>query len=313
MCKVELIYRVGRLQSIVNHAKVRHLHEANGVLSDAIETATQGLTFLGGAVDWGDDMITLTVTDASWSGESLEVNGKLEALHSQKARLVGLAGSRLINGSCDYIHPICIASKTIKRVCKSTLQSETQALQWGVEAGARIRATIADARGHLGDDVKLPRGWEQMASISMRHLWFTDCKSLSDHLSASTLGQVDDKRLSIDLMSMRRDIWSHGGVELEQLDDWKFGDKVRWIDTSIMAVDCLTKVMPADFLTELLRSNRYDITPDPASTAKKVKKRVHRAKKTSEKPDEHVPCSRGCLVSALGSVGRYMLLFERKF
>jgi len=78
---------------------------------------------------------------------------------------------------------------------------------------------------------------------------------------------------------MRRDIWTHGGVELEALDEWKFGDKVRWIDTSIMAVDCLTKVMPPDFLTSILESNRYDITPDPASTAKKAKKQVQRAKK----------------------------------
>ncbi len=69
------------------------------------------------------------------------------------------------------------------------------------------------------------------------------------------------------------------------MDDWRFGDKVRWIDTSIMAVDCLTKVMPTDFLTEILRSNKYDITPDHASTAKKVKKRAQRAKKPSEKPD----------------------------
>ena len=63
------------------------------------------------------------------------------------------------------------------------------------------------------------------------------------------------------------------------MDDWKFGDKVRWIDTSIMAVDCLTKAMPTDFLTDILKSNSYDITPDPASTAKKVKKWVQRAKK----------------------------------
>ena len=53
---------------------------------------------------------------------------------------------------------------------------------------------------------------------------------------------------------------------------------MRWIDTSVMAVDCLTKIMPSDFLTNIQRTNVYDLTPDPNSTAKKVKKQISRAK-----------------------------------
>ena len=112
----------------------------------------------------------------------------------------------------------------------------------------------------------------------MRHVWFTDCKSLCDHLTSPSLGKAEDKRLSVDLMSMRRDLWTHGDVELDALHLTKFGDKVRWIDTSVMAVDCLTKVMPPDFLIAIQKTNVYDITPDPGSTAKKIKKQTARAK-----------------------------------
>ena len=65
---------------------------------------------------------------------------------------------------------------------------------------------------------------------------------------------------------------------MDALNPTEFGDRVRWIDTSVMAVDCLTKVMPPDFLTAIQKSNVYDITPDPSSTAKKVKKQTARAK-----------------------------------
>ena len=79
-------------------------------------------------------------------------------------------------------------------------------------------------------------------------------------------------------MSMRRDLWTHGDVELDALHPTKFGDKVRWIDTSVMAVDWLTKVMPPDFRTAIQKTNVFDIRPYLDSTAKKIKKQTARAK-----------------------------------
>jgi len=97
-------------------------------------------------------------------------------------------------------------------------------------------------------------------------------------LTASTMGKTEDKRLSIDLCSLRQDLWTKGKDELEMLHSTKFSDKVRWIDTSVMAVDCLTKVMPTDFFVKILMTGMYDITPDPESTLKKAKKQLARAK-----------------------------------
>ena len=145
-CKPELLYRVSRLQTVMNHAKVLRLKEANKILEDAVATADTGLVFKGGAVPWNEDMIMLTVTDASWSNESVVTKGQIETFRSQTSHFNGLAGKGLVEGDSDYVHPVCISSKVIRRVCKSTLQAETLAMLWGVESGTRIRAAVADAR-----------------------------------------------------------------------------------------------------------------------------------------------------------------------
>ena len=160
---------MSRLQTVVNHAKVLHLKEANKVLEDAVQSADISFVFKGGAVKWDKDMIVLTITDASWSGEQAVVRGSLEPLRSQKARFNGLSGSGFIDGDSDNVHPICLTSKVIRRVCKSTLQAETLACLWGVESGVRIRAAIADARGLLGQDRKIRPDWEEASAMTMRH------------------------------------------------------------------------------------------------------------------------------------------------
>ena len=126
-CKPELLYGVSRLQTVVNHAKVLHLKEANRILEEAAQTADTGLVFKGGAVKWDKDMIVLTVTDASSAGEYDKVSGRLEPLRSQRARFNGLAGPGFVEGNSDSVHPICLSSKVVRRVCKSTLQAETLA------------------------------------------------------------------------------------------------------------------------------------------------------------------------------------------
>ena len=130
VCKPELLYRVSQLQTVISHARVHHLREANRVLSDAFMTAGDGITFQEGAVKWDDEVITLAVTDASWAGENHDARGEMEPLHSQRARKIGLAGPGLVSGDKDLVHPICFASNTIRRLCESTLQAETLAL-WG--------------------------------------------------------------------------------------------------------------------------------------------------------------------------------------
>ena len=38
-------------------------------------------------------------------------------------------------------------------------------------------------------------------------LWCTDCRSLSNHMTNPPMAEVSDKRLAIDLISFRQDLW----------------------------------------------------------------------------------------------------------
>jgi hypothetical protein len=130
--------------------------------------------------------------------------------------------------------------------------AETFALTKGTEAGTRIRAAIVDAKGKL--DIK---SWEETAALEMGHMWFTDCDSLYEHLVSVKMNQIENKRLRIDMMSLRQQIWERGGERTETLDYMR-GDYPRWIDTSTMIADPLTKVMNADRMTRTFETGIFD-------------------------------------------------------
>ena len=59
-------------------------------------------------------------------------------------------------------------------------------------------------------------------------------------------------------------------------------DKIRWIDTSTMIVDPLTKVMKADRLLEALNSGILDLEATAASQMSKLMKQKQRKAKKED-------------------------------
>ena len=147
------------------------------------------------------------------------------------------------------------------------MQAEAYSLSGGIERGLKLRAVIADAKGHLD-----MRDWERSSCNAMRHLWMTDCKSLEEHLTKESMSKVDDKRLSIELSAMRQLVWERDGERTDSIDKTR-GDFVRWIDTSVMLADALTKVMKADFLINALGSNFLTLIATAESAARKEARR----------------------------------------
>ena len=84
----------------------------------------------------------------------------------------------------------------------------------------------------------------------MRHLWVTDCRSLSDHLNNQQINKKADKRLMIELMSMRQQLWEND-VESFRLHS-PHGDRLRWTDTATEVADALTKSMKPFQLFKLM-------------------------------------------------------------
>ncbi len=54
---------------------------------------------------------------------------------------------------------------------------------------------------------------------------------------------------------------------------------VRWIDTSCMIVDCLTKRMKADVLHKVIKEGKLSLKPTPESQLLKMRKAKQREAK----------------------------------
>ncbi len=119
-----------------------------------------------------------------------------------------------------------------------------------------IRAAIADAHGRLDRD-----DWERSVAEYMLRIWFTDCKSAYDTLQKPVTKSID-KRLGIDLASLRQYLWRGSGSHIpdrRMLEERPTNpaDVIKWIDTKVMIADCLTKAMKEDYLQKVLEENYW--------------------------------------------------------
>ena len=115
-----------------------------------------------------------------------------------------------------------------------------------------------------------------------------DCNSLSDHLRNPTFTKCSDKRLSIDLAALRQMVWLTPDGELRDEIGLDQPDMVRWIDTSCMVADRLTKRTRSDRLSECLRSCWLDLLSTDESVLCKMKKQKGRASPDDNADDTDV-------------------------
>ena len=215
-------------------------------------------------------MVVCTVTDASFCNEAVLVGEEKEGNRSQQGYLLALAPADMMNRSEATIHPISWSSTVIKRICRSTLMAETFAMIKGTEAGCRLRAAIVDMKGKLD-----MRNWEESAASNMGHIWMTDCDSLYEHLMSAKFNSIENKRLGIDLMALRQQVWERMGERTFEVDT-SSGDYPRWIDTSVMLADPLTKAMTPDRLINTMMTGVFDMRATAESLMIKEKNRKAR-------------------------------------
>ena len=84
-------------------------------------------------------------------------------------------------------------------------------------------------------------------------------------------------------MALRQQIWERDGERTLEVDH-SCGDYPRWIDTSVMLADPLTKSMSSDTLVQTLMTGRYDMRPTAESLMIKEKNRALRKKTKGSSP-----------------------------
>ena len=119
----------------------------------------------------------------------------------------------------------------------------------------------------------------------MRHLWLSDCESLVSHLKNPKNERMENVRLSIDIQAMKQYLWeTPEGQPLEELEPEDVAvNALRWIDTSCMVVDCLTKKMQPTVMMKLMETGILDLRASDESKLIKMKKQKQRKAKTELK------------------------------
>ena len=104
-----------------------------------------------------------------------------------------------------------------------------------------------------------------------------------DKLHNPTPSAGEDKRLEIDILSLHEPIWfDREGQQKDHTSDEPEDDRIRWIDTSTMIADPLTKNGPRGFCDRLVASYQtgtINFQPTEESTMRKMKASKARAKR----------------------------------
>ena len=124
---------------------------------------------------------------------------ELEPYQPHGGRILILASKELMAGTDVFFHVIGYTSSILRRVCCSTIQAETYNIQYAVESGDIIRAGIANMHGKLDH-----RSWEASAAAFVHTVWLTDCESARAALMRPVQGKMSDKRLGIEVASLRQ-------------------------------------------------------------------------------------------------------------
>ena len=128
--------------------------------------------------------------------------------------------------------------------------------------------------------------WEENSAATMKHLWMAACESPHSYLTNPAAAGTEDKRLEIDLEGLREYLWEYPDGTLKDYIHEDQHDPIRWIDTSTMICDPLTKSGPKGFaqrLIDCISSGDLSLEPTVESQMRKLQQQKRRKVKALEK------------------------------
>lgn len=223
------------LQQKVNAACVCDLIEVNKLISLARDYSRSYVWVKPIPVA---NMQFCVLTDAAWANAT--------GFCSQAGYMVAGCDERLANGQWGTFSILRWKSFKQDRQTHSTLGAELLALSRGLAEARWIRSMWCEAVYHdytLDDDGK----WSNAIPLTA----VIDCKPVYDHAGSSTVS-LKDKRMAIEMLLLKRDIQ-------------QYGIKLRWMATSQMIVDVLTKKgAPMNLFRKVLREGSFILVEDEA-------------------------------------------------
>ena len=222
----EFAYDASDIQQRVTTATVGTLLRANAVLKQMRARADQGPALKLPAGDRSGNLRVMMMTDASWNRQPKS--------GSQQGHVIAFG-----NAKAGPQTRMCIASWSstkIKRVVRSTLAAEAAALAGGYDMAVYMRVLLARLLG------KSAPCWAEEARQIPQTTWI-DCKSLDEMLHKSG-GTASEKRVALDVHDVQQ-------FMEDEREDPRASDLLKWISTTYMLADPLTKPIPSSHWTAL--------------------------------------------------------------
>ena len=196
------------------------------------------------------DLVLLVVADASWTTK--------DDLRSQGAYMVCATSKAMLTGKTTILSPLKWKSQKQERAVSSTLAAELLTVSKGVAECTWSRQFFLEASY---EDYSLDTAQAYQDKIHI--IAVTDNKPLHDH-ARSDQGIVQDKRLAIEMLLLRRDLLKNAVT-------------LRWIDTAQMLVDCMTKLsVRPSLMRYVMRTGRYTIHEEQEMLDARKTQRVQR-------------------------------------
>ena len=235
------------LQSSLAKPTVADLKAANKLLKYTKKDSRRQLTiFTHGFCHW-QDLCLMAWTDAAVANRP--------DLSSTGGQVMGMARrDQFVDGKMSQITLLAWSSRKLRRVARSSLAAEVQALAEGADNLWLARLQWAEFNGF---DVS--KGNEDAAVRASRGLLITDAKSIYDAITRSEtqgLG-LQEKQSALELLGVKEQI---------QRD----GTDLRWVHSQAQLADGLTKVGARPVIEKFLEEQLWACKYDPAfESAKK--------------------------------------------
>eukprot|EP00435_Cladocopium_sp_Y103_P008686 s1575_g2.t1 len=226
-CRADLSFGVSRVQQLAGVDDRAALVE----LQVLVERARQRMTIKYEKLDCDlNAMVMVCTSDASFAG--------MPRGRSQGGCVVAMAHPKILDGQAQ-IAILMWHSGLLKRVVRSSLAAEISQAATAMEEGDFCRALLAE----MSQKSFSLSGWLPAVSI-WQLILVLDLRTGYDLLNGTALGE--DKRLAIDIASMRQALHEDGASRL-----------VRWVPGEELISDDLTKLNGNGKLMQVLSTARW--------------------------------------------------------
>ena len=239
----DMASKLGEIQTQVTQATVQTLLHANKVLREAQEQSSVCIFYLPIP---RDDLTFASFGDASFANS--------RTLNSHQGSIICATSTRLNENIDAPLVPMLWISKKIPRVVRSTLSAEAYSMSKSIDALGWIRS--------LWGVVHVPEfPWSNPEASYARlnkAVIITDCRSLYDLVTRLAMPSCEEFRTTLEVLLVKQRCAENAVF--------------RWIPTTLMLADSLTKPMESSLLRTVLTQGRFRLY-DSSHTLEKTAQR----------------------------------------